>query len=422
MDRLERAALRHRRTPQTTCLVLFLDIDRFKLVNDTFSHAVGDRLLTSLAARVTHQLGPGDTLARLAGDEFTILMEDVPVSEAESTAVEVAIRVQRALDEEFEIAGHHFFVSASTGIAIASADESAADLLRNADIAMYEAKHRGTHRYAIFDGSMHQRISDRLAKEHDLRLVIEKQLIDVHYQPVVDLTTGRISAFEALARWPRSIAGMEPSEFIPLAEESGLIGPLGRHVMKTSLATLAEWRRAGVVGEDVRVSVNVSGRQLDDPHFPDEVLACLRATGIEGRALHLEITEGTLMREPERMERIVAELCSVGVGLELDDFGTGYSSLAALHRFPVDALKIDRGFVEAIETEGGPIIRSTVALGHGLGLKVIAEGIETQTQLEELRRLGCEFGQGYLLSPPRPAGEIADLVRDWSPEAILSPA
>ncbi len=413
LERLERAMLRHKNDPATSCVVLFIDIDRFKLVNDTFSHAVGDRLLIALADRIARETRPSDTVARLAGDEFTILLQDVPSQEAEALAIQVALRVHNALEDEFVIDGHHLYVNGSTGIALAHDAGDAADLMRNADIAMYEAKYRGSIPYAVFDHSMHRRIVERLELEHDLRALVEKSLIEVHYQPVVDLARGVISGFEALARWPASWGKVTPTEFIPVAEETGLISQLGRHVLVTAVADLARWRQDGLVGDDVSMSVNVSGRQLDDPGFPDEVLAALSSARLPGHALHLEITEGTLMREPERMARIASEVCSTGVGLDLDDFGTGYSSLASLHRFPVSVLKIDRTFVEAMMTEEDVIVRSTIAMAHALGLRVTAEGIEHPEQVRQLQALGCEHGQGYLFSRPAPVEAAAETIRNW---------
>jgi diguanylate cyclase (GGDEF)-like protein/PAS domain S-box-containing protein len=417
LERLERAMIRSKSEPETSCVVLFLDMDRFKLVNDTFSHAIGDQLLIALADRISQEMRPPDTVARLAGDEFTILLQDVPPDEAEARAVDVALRLHHALDEEFVIDGHHLYVNGSTGIALARDAASAADLMRNADIAMYEAKYRSSAPYAIFDSSMHRRIADRLEREHDLRLVVEKGMLEVHYQPLVHLETGAISGFEALARWPRELPGVMPSEFIPVAEETGLIYQLGRHVLATAVADLAEWRRRGAVGPHFRVAVNVSNRQLDEPGFADEVLRAVALAGLPGNALHLEITEGTLMREPERMARIASELCSTGIGLDLDDFGTGYSSLAALNRFPLSILKIDRSFVAAMSANGDAIVRSTIAMAHALGFQVTAEGIEDVDQLTELRQLGCEYGQGYLFAHAVPADAVEDLLRGWTPSA-----
>jgi diguanylate cyclase (GGDEF)-like protein/PAS domain S-box-containing protein len=413
LERLERAVIRHKSDPDTSCVVLFIDIDRFKLVNDTFSHAVGDRLLVALADRISRQLRPADTVARLAGDEFTILLADVATEDAETRAVQLALRVHSALEDEFHIDGHRLFVNGSTGIALACDAGSAAELMRNADIAMYEAKYRAGLPYAVFDSSMHRRIVQRLERERDLRTLVEKSLLEVHYQPVVDLVTGAISGFEALARWPSSWPEVKPSDFVPVAEETGMISQLGRHVLQVALRDLADWRSQGLVSETVRIAVNVSGRQLDDPHFPDEVLEALASAGLPGEALHLEITEGTLMREPQRMARIISEVCTTGIGLDLDDFGTGYSSLAALHSFPVSVLKIDRAFVDALMTDGDAIVRSTIAMAHALGLEVTAEGIEHPAQVDQLRALGCEYGQGFLLSVPLPRCEMEKAIAGW---------
>jgi diguanylate cyclase (GGDEF)-like protein/PAS domain S-box-containing protein len=417
VDRLEHALRHSERDSGVGCAVLFLDIDRFKLVNDSFSHAVGDRLLILSAERIAEVLRPGDTVARIGGDEFTILVDDIGREETAESATQVAQRVQEALSEGFDIDENRLFVTASIGISLSSTDLTAADLLRNADIAMYEAKRRGRAGTAVFDQSMHQRVAHRLRQENDLREVVEQSLLDVHYQPIVELSSGRVHGFEALARWPKGWAPVPPAEFIPVAEETGLIGPLGLQVLGKSLRTLAFWRRSGLIAADVMMSVNVSARQLDDPRFPEDVLAAISAAGVPGHVLRLEITEGTLMREPERMARFVSEVCATGVGLDLDDYGTGYSSLTALREFPVNALKIDRSFIATLtdDVDSEVIVRSTVALAHSLGLKVIAEGIEHPGQLRRLRSLGCEYGQGYLFSTPGSGSEIAALLAKWSP-------
>jgi diguanylate cyclase (GGDEF)-like protein/PAS domain S-box-containing protein len=417
MDRVDQVMQRATRQPGVGCAVLYLDIDRFKLVNDSLSHAIGDHLLVALAGRIAGVVRPGDTVARIGGDEFTMLLDGV-VSGDE--AMQVAERVQVVLAEPFAVDGHDLFVTASIGIALSDAKTSPQELIRNADIAMYDAKRRGRARCAIFDESMHRRVVDRLSRQNELRQAVEQSLLPIHYQPIIDLATGRVSGLEALVRWPDGWPEVAPLDFIPIAEETGVIGPLGLHVLRTALTTLAEWRRSGLVSDEVQMSVNVSGRQLDDPALPQNVRAAIAAAGLPGSALRLELTESTLMQEPQRMRGIIREVCSSGVGLHLDDFGTGYSSLAALHQFPVDALKIDRSFVASIDSGSGSdvIVRSTIALAHSLGLRVIAEGIEHKQQLQRLRTLGCEYGQGYLFSPPVCVRDAEVLLSSWEPGEV----
>jgi diguanylate cyclase (GGDEF)-like protein/PAS domain S-box-containing protein len=420
MDRVNQILQRAIRDPTAGCAVLFLDIDRFKLVNDSLSHAAGDNLLIALAGRVSAALRPGDTVARLGGDEFTVLLEDIV--DAEDATV-VAGRILGSLVDAFVIDGNELVVSASAGIALSGPGLGPADLMRNADIAMYDAKRRGRARSAVFDESMHRRVVDRLARENELRQVVECSLLGIHYQPIIDLMTGKICGLEALARWPEDWPPVPPTEFIAIAEETGVIGALGQHVMRNALETLAGWRRDGLIADDVCVSVNLSGRQLDDPGLAEQVRAAINSAALPPNALKLEITESTLMHEVERTQHVFSEVCGTGVGLHLDDFGTGYSSLTALHRFPVDALKIDRSFVATIsdEDEGNDVIvRSTVALAHSLGLPVIAEGIEYPDQLKHLRSLGCEFGQGYLFSPALSATDTRSLLESWTPSEIVA--
>jgi len=422
MDRLEHALRHNERDPTLSLAVLFLDIDRFKLVNDSLSHAVGDRLLVQTAARVAESLRPGDTVARIGGDEFTILLEDVRSEEPEQFATLVARRIQESLNEVFRIDDHRLFATASIGISVSTAGNSAEDLLRNADIAMYEAKRRGRGRCAVFDQSMHHHVTNRLTRENDLRRAIEQSLLRVHYQPIVDLKTGRLRGFEALVRWPEYWSFVETGEFVSIAEDTGLIGPMGLQVLRIALADLTAWRRGGLVADDVRMSVNVSGRQLDDPNFPRDVLDAIAAAELPAELISLEITETTFMREPERISAIVSEVGTPGVGLEMDDFGTGYSSLAALHKFPVNALKIDQSFVASLDTtgDGEVIVRSILALAENLGLRVIAEGIEGRDQLRQLRELGCEYGQGFIISRPFAANEIKAFLEDWSATDMAS--
>ena len=415
IDRLEQALHRSLRDPASGCAVMFLDLDRFKLVNDSYSHAVGDQLLIAAAGRLGGVLRTGDTIARLGGDEFTLLLDGTSSSEDASRRAQ---QICEALEQPFKLASHELFVRASIGIALSDPLATSSDLLRNADLAMYDAKRRGGGTFALYDEAMHERVVTRLTTEGLLRQAVERSLIKVHFQPIVDLATGRIRSLEALARWPDDWPALAPAEFIPIAEECGLISALGQHVLVTALTQLASWREQHLVDDSTCISVNISRVQLDDPDLPDLILAALERTGIPPPLLLLEITESTLMHEPERIIRIVSEVCSRGVGLHLDDFGTGYSSMAALAQFPVNALKIDRGFIDATSGDGEinrAIVRSTIALGHTLGLEVVAEGVETPRQVDQLSRLGCECAQGYLYSRPQDAAATEALLRGWDP-------
>lgn len=420
MDRADHLVQRAQRDPGASCAVLFLDVDRFKDVNDTLSHAVGDQLLRALAMRVASALRPGDTVARMGGDEFTLLLDGI--SEHAQAKI-VADRIQRAISRVFRIDGHELFVTASIGIALSAPGITAAELLRNADIAMYDAKRRGRGRSAVFDEGTHRRAVDRLSREDELRQLVERGLLPVNYQPIVDLASGEIRGFEALARWPGRLPAVAPLDFIAIAEETGLIAELGLHVLRTALEALAGWREAGLVSDLASMSVNVSPRQLGDPSFGRRVGSILAAAGLPAEVLRLEVTESTLMNDPERIEAIAREIRASSVVLQLDDFGTGYSSLVALHRFPVDALKIDRSFISALNgtnTGGEAIVRSTIALGRSLGVRVIAEGIERPGQLRRLRQLGCELGQGFVLSRPLSHAAAQSLLADWTPAAVVA--
>jgi diguanylate cyclase (GGDEF)-like protein/PAS domain S-box-containing protein len=413
MDRVDQVLRRAVRDPTVGCGVLFLDIDGFKLVNDSVSHAAGDRLLIALASRVAGAIRPGDTAARLGGDEFTVLLDGVHDS---TEATTIARRLQLEVAKVFRVDGHELSVAASVGLAFSTPGITAADLLRNAEMAMYDAKRNGMSQLSIFNEAMHDRVAKRRALESDLRKAIDGSLLSVHYQPIVELKSGRICALEALARWPETWAYIAPQDFIAVAEQTGLIRPLGLHVLRTALDALAEWRRAGLICEQVRISVNVSGCQLDDADLPQKVRQALSRAAVNADALVLEITESTLMQDPDRMPTMVTKLCETGVGLHLDDYGTGYSSLSALHRYPVQSLKIDRSFIASIDHEtwdSDVIVRSTIALAHNLGLSVVAEGIETTPQLRRLQSFGCEYGQGYLFAKPLSHSDTELLLKNW---------
>jgi diguanylate cyclase (GGDEF)-like protein/PAS domain S-box-containing protein len=412
-DRLGQSLARLSRDPGHACAVVYIDVDRFKLVNDSLSHAAGDRLLIELARRIGHVLRPGDTLARLGGDEFGILL-DGDVEPASS--LRIAERVAEAIAEPVRFDHRVLTVTASIGIAHNLDGVTAPDeLIRNADIAMYDAKARGGGEAAVFDAGMHQRVVARVALETRLRQAIDEGLLRTFFQPIVDLRSGGLHGFEALARWPEGDEPpIPPVEFIAVAEESGLIGSLGRLVLHTACAALAGWRHRSLVGEDVTVAVNISVRHVLSGGLLSHVREALRSAGLPARNLVLEITESTLIENPELVRSVLTSLVDLGVTVQIDDFGTGYSSLTVLHEFPGDTLKIDRSFVATMDDrpESATIVRSIVGLAHNLGLRVVAEGIERPDQRDVLESLGCEYGQGYLFARPLAAADAEALLRD----------
>jgi diguanylate cyclase (GGDEF)-like protein/PAS domain S-box-containing protein len=417
LDRLDQAIRRAQRsTPPAAAAVLFLDLDRFKVVNDSLGHEVGDRLLNAVAQRLEAAVRPPDTVARLGGDEFTILLDGVTdVHEASA----VAERVQQTLRAAFRIDERELFVDASIGIALADADAAPESVLRDADVAMYRAKAGGKGRHAVFDGRMHEQVMRRLDVETELRRAIEEQSLEVVYQPIVQAATGRIVGFEALCRWPDGAGFVEPSEFVPIAEETGLIVPLGRWILQVACEQLAAWR-ATPQGAGLTIGVNVSHRQLADPEFALILQQVLTETALDPRALRLEVKEHALSREPEATQRALRlALDQLGVRSHIDDFGTGASSLRLLHGFPGDAVKIHRTLVIGMGREAGAfeIVKALVGLAHNLGLEVIAEGVESARQLDHLKVLGCEFAQGFHISAPlRPEDATALLERS---DAVL---
>jgi diguanylate cyclase (GGDEF)-like protein/PAS domain S-box-containing protein len=410
LDRLTQCLAHLERNPAYACGLLYVDIDRFKLVNDSLSHAAGDRLLIEIARRVGGVLRPGDTLARLGGDEFAILLDGAITP---ACALDVAARVAAEIAQPLRFERRELSVSASIGIAhnldgCVSPDE----LIRNADIAMYDAKARGGGRCEVFDASMHQRVVDRVSLETRLRHAIEQQRLRTFFQPIVDLRSGELHGLEALARWPADDEPVPPSEFIEVAEESGLIGALGVLILRNACETLSDWRRRGVVAPEVTVSVNVSIRQITDGGLVEHVRAALHDHELPPANLVLEITESTLIENPELVSAVLDELLTLGVAIQLDDFGTGYSSLTVLHDFPGDTLKIDRSFVATMieRPESQAIIRSIIGLAHNLGLRVIAEGIEHPEQRAAVTALRCEYGQGYHFARPLPREEFEELL------------
>lgn len=393
--------------------VLFLDLDHFKHVNDSLGHEAGDRLLVEVAARLTDCIRRVDTACRLGGDEFAVLLEGVAKDE---DLLDVPHRVVEALALPITIAGKEFVVGASIGVARAEPGDTAEDVLRNADVAMYHAKSRGRGVCQVFEPYMHEAAVERLTLEADLRRGLASGELHVDFQPIVELETGRIVGVETLLRWTHPTRGaVSPARFVPLAEETGLIVPLGTWVLGEACRRVASWRAHGDHA-DLHVTVNLSGRQLQDAGLVDTVRCTLEESGLAPHRLVLEITESVVMHNTALTLLRLRELRALGVRLAIDDFGTGYSSLAYLHRFPLDILKVDRAFVELLARSGDEvpdvaIAQTIVQLAHSLRLVTVAEGIEEPAQLEALLRFGCQFGQGYHFSPPVSAAAIEALLR-----------
>lgn len=402
--------------------VLYLDLDRFKIVNDSLGHMVGDELLIAASRRLESCLRHGDVLARLGGDEFAIFLNGL---NDDGQANAVAGRIQTALSSPFSIAGREVFTSASIGIAFGPAHYNNPDeIMRDADTAMYHAKSRGKSRHEVFDADMHARVKDRLSLESDLRRAIAANDFEVHYQPIVSLTSGMCVGFESLVRWNRNGESVSPVTFVPIAEELGLIEPLGTWVLQEACRTFANWqRRFPNAGLDC-ITVNVSSRQLVQRNFPRLVQQTVRETGLRPADLRVEITETALMDSPGEAAVILRELRDFGVKVYLDDFGTGYSSLSHLHKLPVDALKIDRSFVNSLLLPGRPaIVESILALARTLNTSVVAEGIESEVQARELERLGCTHAQGFLFSRPlstQSAEQVVMASRPLGPKGVAA--
>jgi diguanylate cyclase (GGDEF)-like protein len=410
LERLREAAARG-----TSLAVLFLDLDDFKLINDGWGHETGDRLLIEVAERLRHAVPPGDLVARLGGDEFTVLCEGVA---GDAEALAVAGRVRDALAEPFAIAGQRRHVRVSIGCRVVAPgvdNEGAEALLRDADVAMYQAKDLGKDRTELYSAATRGRIVRRLELEQELRAAVDAGEIGVHYQPQVDLVTGRVAGVEALARWRhRRFGDVSPAEFIAVAEETGLIEPLGAWVLDRVCRQVAVWHRAGV---KLTATVNVSVHQLADPGFAGTVADAVSSAGIEPGSICLELTESALMGAGEGPLDVLGALKALGVYVAIDDFGTGYSSLAALKRLPVEVVKVDRSFVDGLGTDRDDtaIVASILSLAHAMGLHVIAEGVETPLHASQLVALGCTVAQGYLWSPAVPPGEIPGIVRELAP-------
>jgi diguanylate cyclase (GGDEF)-like protein/PAS domain S-box-containing protein len=394
----------------TPVAVYFIDLDHFKLINDSLGHQTGDEVLTAVAPRLRRHLRHGDTVSRFGGDEFAILVEEV-YDEREATVI--ADRIRDAFVDPFTIRGYDQFINASIGVAVGSGEDGAEALIRDADAAMYRAKDQGRNRAELFDQEMRANAFERLETERELRRALEQEELLLHYQPIVDLANGDIVGVEALLRWKHPERGMvSPAEFVPIAEESGLIEPIGRWVMEKACKQTLAWHHLRPDSRPIDVSVNVSVRQFANRELPTVVGEILERTGLDPSHLKIEITESVLVDESTVADELLDQLHELGVQLVLDDFGTGYSSLSYLNRFPLGVLKIDRSFVEGLgtENESGAIVQAVVAMGQAMGMSTVAEGVENADQLEALSRLGCDFAQGFYFSRPLVMSEMTQLL------------
>jgi diguanylate cyclase (GGDEF)-like protein len=410
VDRAEMLLKRAKRNPNYMFALLFLDFDRFKLINDSLGHMVGDQLLIAISQLLQDSVRMSDTIARLGGDEFTILLDDVhDIAEPSN----VAERIQQALKSPLMVEGFTVFTSVSIGIAVSSVEYvSSSELLRDADIAMYRAKEKGGC-HEIFNPGMHAEMRKRLQLENDLRRALEQQEFLVYYQPIISLQTGELVGFEALIRWQHPERGLVPPiQFIPVAEDTGLIVAIGEWVMHESCHQLRAWQEQYPSSRPLKVAVNLASKEIGSPDLLGKIDRILAETGLDGRHLRIEITESMLMEYGEATINLLLEIQARNIQLSIDDFGQGYSSLSYLHRLPVDTLKIDRAFVSQMHLTGEnfEIVRTITTLAHTLSMDTVAEGVETVEQFATLRELGCEFAQGYLFAPPLNAQAASDMI------------
>jgi diguanylate cyclase (GGDEF)-like protein len=390
---------------------MFFDLDRFKQINDTLGHSTGDKVLQVVAARLREHLREADTISRLGGDEFTLIVEGAADASRLTT---VATKVHEVLAAPMHIDGIEIFVSASIGITVYPRDAAVVDeLLKNADIAMYRAKQDGRNGYQFYQPEMSASASDRMYIEAGLRQALAREAFELHYQPCMDVRTGRIMGMEALVRWKAESELMAPSAFIPVAEETGLIVDIGRWVLEAACMQAAQWQRDG--HGPLLLTVNVSARQFLHRDLFDVVAGALAHSGLPPSQLGLEITESMLVHQAKEVTETLTRMDELGVRLAIDDFGTGYSSLTYLKRFPVHDIKVDQSFVRDItsDPDDAAIVRAIIAMARSLAISVTAEGVETRAQFEILRELGCDLCQGYLFSRPVPAEEFGQLLRGW---------
>ena len=411
MERLKEALDHTKANEMYHFAVIFLDCDRFKVVNDSLGHIVGDELLIAISNRLQKLLKPEDTLARLGGDEFGILLTDIPDI---NTAVNLANQILEALYYPFQLLRHEVFINASIGITLGNNTyEKPEHLLRDADNAMYHAKGLGKARYHIFNPDMHNSALQLLHLETDLRRAINQQEFIVYYQPIIEFNTGKITGFEALVRWYHPERGLvSPGLFIPVAEETGLITPLGNLVMREACHQLHQWQQQKITDYPLTMSINLSVRQFAQPNLIDLIDQIIEEAQINPEYIKFEITESAIMENTQTAKLLLKQLRERKIKLCIDDFGTGYSSLSYLHSFPVDTLKIDRSFVRSIDEKSTNLglVPAIISIAKTMGMSVVAEGIETNTQLTQLKKLNCDFGQGYLFSKPAEAEKIMELV------------
>ncbi|MFW5488232.1 MAG: EAL domain-containing protein [Desulfovibrio sp.] len=408
MDRLEHAMTRHQRNCQKPFAVLFLDLDRFKVINDSLGHEAGDKLILQISERLAICTRKSDTLARIGGDEFAVLLEDL---QDISMAEQVAQRILAQVSAPMVIDEHELHTSASIGIVVGTDDRlQPENVLRDADIAMYNAKDAGRGVYRFFDKSMRLQATETMQLENDLRRAIERNEFELHYQPIININTGQVSSLEALIRWNHPERGMVyPDGFLQLAEETGLIIPMSMITVRTAMRQLSQWQSKGLTPADMSVSINLSASQFLQPQLPDAIEHAAREFNIQPSSIHVEITESAMLQCTEMAKRIINDLRRMGTSIVMDDFGTGYSSLSYLHQFPVDKLKIDRSFIMGMEDddpESCEIAKTIVLLGHNLGMEVVAEGVEMEHHMNTLRQMNCDYAQGYLIAKPLPASKV----------------
>lgn len=420
INRLEHTLARAKRRQNGAFAVLFLDLDRFKVVNDSLGHLVGDRLLVEFAQRIQKCLRVGDTVARLGGDEFAILLEDL---QCITDATHIAECIQHALQPSFNLGGHEVFTTTSIGIALSTtAYQKPDELLRDADTAMYRAKLLGKARYVVFNQTMHAIAVERLQLENDLRRALERQEFELHYQPIISLQTGFLTGFEALIRWQHPTRGLvSPVGFIPAAEETGLIIPISYWVLREACDQMNKWQKQFPATKPLTISVNLSAKQFIQIDLVKQVSQILHETQLTASSLKLEITESAIMENTQSATSVLLQLKALGIELCMDDFGTGYSSLSYLRRFPIDTLKIDRSFVSHMEigNENLEIVQTIITLAHNLNMAVVAEGVETAAQLFKLKAMICEFGQGYFFARPLDATAAWALIANYYLDCLI---